>query len=81
MGHKYSSRYGAVPNSIPYSDDLLIDVLLTNSGPSTIIVENVPRISQHSNGYPILPEIDLEAIPLCVTRDLLKEFFVVAWSE
>jgi hypothetical protein len=80
MGHKYSSRYGAGPNSICYSDDLLIDVLPTNSGPS-MTVENVPRLSQHSNGYPILPEIDLEAIPLRVARELLKEFFVVAWSE
>jgi hypothetical protein len=42
---------------------------------------NILKISQHSNGYPIMPEIDLELFPLPVARDLLREFFMVAWDR
>ena len=67
-----------------FANLLLIVIVSTSHKPSAggaANAGNVPQISRHPNGYPILPEIDLELFPLCVARELLREFFIVAWGQ
>src|SRR5271168_2933790 len=67
-----------------FANLLLIVIVSTSHKPSAGGVANagnVPQISRHHNGYPILPEIDLELFPLRVARELLREFFIVAWGQ
>lgn len=67
-----------------FANLLLIVIVSTSHKPSAggaANAGNVPQISRHHNGYPILPEIDLELFPLRVARELLREFFIVAWGQ